>query len=212
MKTSLTPIHRTLKIGLTGGIGSGKSSACGFFAELGAECIKLDDINRSLVKKGSNALAQIAEKFGPDVISAEGNLDRAALRYAIFEADNANSNKQWLEDLLHPLIKDELNHQIDNSHSAYVIVESPLLFEVNSEAEYDYVVVVDIAANAQVERASIRDQHSKQSIEAIMKQQLSSAQRVAKADFVLNNNGDINDLKQQVTSLHHQLLTLKKAH
>lgn len=192
-------------VGLTGGIGSGKSTVAKLFASLGASIINADQLAREVVKPGSPALAEIAQHFGEDAIATNGTLDRSVLRKKIFQND---SDRLWLENLLHPLIAEERLKQIDSATTPYVIVEIPLLFEKQLADEVDRVLVVDTPEALQKSRVAERDKVNTESIEAIMNTQVDRENRLSGADDIIDNSGDIEDLNSQVQALNEKYLRL----
>ncbi|WP_073272374.1 dephospho-CoA kinase [Microbulbifer donghaiensis] len=194
-----------LTIGLTGGIGSGKSAAASCFRALGINVVDADWAARVVVQPGQPALAKIAEHFGADVLLENGELDRAKLRGLVF--DNANE-RSWLEGLLHPLIREEILRALAASQSAYAILESPLLIESGQYKLVDRICVVDLPEEQQVARAGARDRSDAEQIRKIMAAQLPRQQRLEKADDVLDNSGDLASLEAQVEALHQLYLQL----
>ncbi|TEW54909.1 dephospho-CoA kinase [Psychromonas sp. RZ22] len=195
-----------LIIGLTGGIGSGKSTVANEFKELGIDVVDADKVARQVVEPGQPALAEIELYFGKDVIDQEDALDRAKLRDIIFKCE---AKKQWLNALLHPLIRDTMLAQLNAAKSEYAILEAPLLFENNLTKYTKYNLLVDVNEQVQIERAILRDGNTKAQIQAIMKAQLTREQRLEKADYIIDNNSeDLNTLKHNIKILHTQFLTL----
>jgi len=198
----------SLIIGLTGGIGSGKSTVAKHFINLGIEVIDADVVAREVVAPGQLALTEIELYFGSKVIAKDGQLDRAKLRDIIFKSD---LKKQWLNDLLHPIIRTNLLTQLDAAKSEYVILEAPLLLENKLTKYTDYTLIVDVSEELQIKRAMQRDSNSSEQIKAIMDAQISRELRLQQADFVIDNNGtDLDALKQQINNLHLQFLSLRK--
>jgi len=197
----------TLIIGLTGGIGSGKSEACKRFAKRGITIVDADIVAREVVGPDRTALTQICTHFGADIINSTGQLNRSKLRTIIFSNPE---EKQWLESLLHPLINTEIRHQLANATSAYAILASPLLLETTQFQLVDRVLVIDTSEQLQLERASHRDQNNEEQIKAIMQTQLSRQERCARANDIIQNHGDIHELDAQVEKLHQ--LYLEAAH
>ena len=188
-----------LKIGLTGGIGSGKSTACEMFTELGVPVIDADIIAHKLVKPGMPALEEIIKLFGKEVISNDGTLDRKILRDKVF----ANSiDREKLEDILHPAVYREISVQVENINSGYCIISIPLLLETDASRIVDRILVVDVPRELQLERASDRDKTSKKDINAIIDSQISRKDRLSAADDIVDNKGDINDLRKKICELH----------
>lgn len=194
-------------LGVTGGIGSGKSAATDSFSSLGIHIIDADVIAHQVVSKGSPLLLDLQKHFGDDILlnsheSKPGELNRAKLREIIF---NEPQEKKWLENLLHPVIRKKLRTELAAANSLYAILSAPLLFENNLQLEVDRVLVIDCDEALQRERASLRDNSDKGLIEKIMLQQLDRNTRLARADDVIENNGSLIDLKKSVEHYHQQL-------
>ncbi|MCG6200902.1 dephospho-CoA kinase [Psychromonas antarctica] len=197
----------TLIIGLTGGIGCGKSTVSSFFSELNIRIIDADLIARLVVAKGQPALKKIEAHFGLGILT-DGTLNRGLLRDLIFQDDH---HKAWLNNLLHPLIRTEIKRLLAAAEGPYVLLEAPLLFENNLDDFSDYDLVVDLDPKLQLQRASVRDGVSVKSIKAIMDSQIQREQRLDKADFVINNNGvSLQTLKNRVVDLDKQFRSLQK--
>jgi dephospho-CoA kinase len=193
-------------VGLTGGIGSGKSVASGMFAELGAAVVDTDEISRALTAPGGGAISPIRESFGPEYVAADGGLDRARMRNLVFGDADA---KRKLEGILHPRIRDRMRADVAAARQPYVIAVIPLLFETGVCLDLlQRVLVVDCEESAQVRRASARSGLSAQQVRAIMAAQLPRAERLKRADDVLVNDGSIDALRQQVARLHVRYLDL----
>ena len=199
----------TYVVGLTGGIGSGKSTIAELFAELGVPVIDADIVARQVVEKGSLLLAEIAAHFGPEILLEDGALNRAALREKVF---NHESEKQWLNQLLHPAIRHEMLRQLAAQQAPYCIFMVPLLIENNLTALCQRVLVVDVSEQTQMTRASQRDNNQLALIKNIMQSQVSRSERLQHADDVINNDVDLSEslphLKQTVLDLHHLYLQL----
>ncbi len=192
-------------LGLTGGIGSGKSTVAKAFRDLGIAVVDADIAAREVVAKGSPALKQIADHFGPHILQADGTLDRAKLRRIIF--DNSEE-KQWLESLLHPLIERHIRKQLTQATSPYVVFESPLLLETRQHELVDRVLVVDVPEKTQITRASARDNNSEEQIRAIMSTQLPRQERLSRADDIIDNSGSAADTAAQAQQLHLKYLEI----
>nr|WP_010132582.1 dephospho-CoA kinase [Microbulbifer agarilyticus] len=196
-------------VGLTGGIGSGKSAAAARFRYHGVNVVDADIAARVVVEPGRTALAAIAEHFGTDILLENGELDRAALRKRVF--DNPEE-RRWLEQLTHPLIREEIISSLaasSETHNApYAILESPLLLESGQVALVQRVCVVDIPEELQLARATARDSNSVQQIRKIMAAQLPRAERCAQAHDILDNSGSLEALNAQVDALHAQYIQL----
>ena len=193
-------------LGLTGGIGSGKSAAAEHFIALGVHTVDADHAARWVVEPDRPALAQIAEHFSAEVLQANGQLDRAALRRRIFQEPN---ERRWLEALLHPLIRQEIISNLAKAESAYAILVSPLLVESGQHLLTQRVLVIDTPEQLQLERTMQRDNADAQQVQAILNAQASRAERLRYADDVLLNDRDINWLQAEVERLHHFYLTLR---
>lgn len=198
-------------VGLTGGIGSGKSTIAEFFAQLGVPIVDADIVARQVVEKDSPLLAQIAEHFGQQVLTATGELNRAALREQIFHNE---AEKNWLNALLHPAIRHAMLTQLQAQTAAYTLFVVPLLIENKLTALCDRILVVDVSEETQLERASRRDQNNRELIQQIMNAQVSRSTRLSYADDIINNDGEIAQtqhiLRQKVLELHRTYLALAK--
>lgn len=198
----------TLVVGLTGGIGCGKSTACQFFSALGIDVIDTDDIARQLTQPQGLAIAAIQDTFGNTFITPEAALDREKMRNLVFSDNNARLK---LEHILHPLILRETIRQITSTQSPYAIVAIPLLFETS---DYDTIVqrvlVIDCDEEQQISRTIARSHLSEQKVRAIMATQISRKDRIQKADDIIINRQEISDLKNQVIQLHHKYMILSK--
>jgi len=193
-------------LGLTGGIGSGKSAVAEQFASLGVHMVDADQAARWVVEPGRLALRQIAQHFGDGVLLPTGELNRAALRERIF-ADPAE--RQWLERLLHPLIRSEIADHLARADSPYAIMVSPLLIESGQYRTVDRVLVVDVPEVLQIARTVARDQASEEQVRAILKVQAAREERLRHADDVLVNDRDLSWLRSEVERLHHFYLQLR---
>ncbi|RJG11955.1 dephospho-CoA kinase [Pseudomonas cavernicola] len=193
-------------LGLTGGIGSGKSAAAQHFIDLGVHTVDADHAARWVVEPGRPALAQIVEHFGDGVLQADGQLDRAALRARIFQSPE---ERRWLEALLHPLIGQEIISNLARAESPYAILVSPLLVESGQHQLTQRVLVVDAPEQLQLQRTMQRDQAPEEQVQAILKAQASREERLRHADDVLLNDRDLKWLQTEVERLHHFYLTLR---
>lgn len=193
-------------LGLTGGIGSGKSAVATHFGNLGVHLVDADHAARWVVEPGRPALAQITEHFGRDVLQADGQLDRATLRQRIFEHPE---ERRWLENLLHPLIGEEIVRDLASAQSPYAILVSPLLIESGQHRMTQRVLVVDAPEAVQVQRTMARDKVSEEQVGAILKAQASREKRLEAADDVLVNDRDLKWLQREVERLHAFYLTLR---
>jgi dephospho-CoA kinase len=198
----------TLVVGVTGGIGSGKSAVTRRLEEYGITVVDADVVARVVVEPDKPALAQIAEHFGADILQADGTLDRAALRARVFAAE---AERHWLERLTHPLIGQEIVEQLSASRSPYTALSSPLLLDTTQKALVDCVVVVDVPEELQVARTAQRDNNDEAQVKRIMAAQLSRDARLALADIVIDNSGSLEDLYLQVDELHKEFLARAEA-
>jgi len=193
-------------LGLTGGIGSGKSAVAQHFIDLGVHLVDADHAARWVVEPGKPALAKIAEHFGSDVLQADGQLDRTALRNRIFADAN---ERRWLEALLHPLIGQEIIQYLARAESPYAILVSPLLVESGQHKLTQRILVVDAPEKLQVQRTMARDQSSNEQVQAILKAQATRAERLQHAHDVLLNDQDLPWLRAEVERLHTFYLSLR---
>lgn len=194
-----------LIIGLTGGIGSGKTAASDHFQQLGITIVDADVASRTVVEPGRPALQKIAERFGPEMIQEDGGLNRALMRTRVFATEE---DRLWLESLLHPLIAEEIIQGLQNSKSPYSILVSPLLLETAQATMATRVLVIDVPVELQVERTMSRDNNSEEQVRAIVAAQSDRQQRLSKADDVIVNDQDLKHLHQEVEKLHQTYLKL----
>ena len=195
-------------VGLTGGIGSGKSAVAGLFAKLGVDVIDTDEIARELTRPGGEVIEAIRAAFGADAIGADGSLDRAWMRKLVFGEDEA---RKRLEAILHPLIRTESERRAGRVRSAYAILVIPLLVENGVDrARYARVLVVDCPEAQQVERVMRRSGLHEAEVRAILAAQATREQRLAAADDVIDNGGPPGALEGQVSRLNEQYLTLAR--
>lgn len=196
-----------LIIGLTGGIGSGKTAVSTLFDQRGIDIIDADVVAREVVEIGTPALTQIAEHFGPEILAEDGSLNRGALRATIFSDPAA---KDWLEALLHPLIAAETQRQLEQISSPYGIYVSPLLVEMGQRGFCQRLLVVDVNEDIQLQRTMQRDNNDREQVQRIMASQASRQQRLDAANDIINNSGDLADLAKQVDDLHERYLRIAK--
>lgn len=192
-------------VALTGGIGSGKSTVANAFADLGIQIIDADIIARQVVEPGKPALDAIAAHFGPELIAADGTLHRRLLRERIF-ADP--QEKAWLSALLHPLIQQETQRQLQQATSAYVLWVVPLLVENGLYRQANRVLVVDVTPETQLARTMQRDDVTRTHVEQILAAQATREARLAVADDVIDNNGAPDSIMSDVARLHARYLQL----
>lgn len=204
-----SPASKPWILGLTGGIGSGKSAAAQCFVDLGVHLVDADHAARWVVEPGRPALAQIAEHFGASVLQGDGTLNRSALRELIFKDPQ---QRVWLESLLHPLIREEIRQYLARAESAYAILVSPLLLETSQHQMVQRVLVIDVPESVQIERTVLRDKTNEEQVRAILKAQASREERLSRADDVIVNDRDPAWLKSEVERLHHFYLTLRGGH
>ena len=203
MKVSDIPI-----IGLTGGIGSGKSTVAEAFRQHGINTVDADSASRAVVEPGMPALESIGQHFGANILQQDGCLDRAALRSIVFSDPQ---QKAWLESLLHPLIREWIIQQLQTSSGPYVVLESPLLFETDQHQLADTVVLVDIPEELQIERASARDSNLADQIKRIIDSQMPRQEKLSRADIVFDNSQPLETVASRVADLHNQFLSLAAA-
>ena len=190
-------------VGITGGIGSGKSAVTDHLETLGITVVDADKVARVVVEPGTPGLAAIAEHFGEDILLADGRLDRAALRKIVF--DNPDERKV-LEGITHPRIRDEISRQLSEANSPYVVLSSPLLLESDQNTFANYVVVVDVPEEVQLTRTMARDSNSEALVKQIMAAQLDRKTRLSRADTSIMNDGSLDALYERVKKLHEDLL------
>lgn len=195
-------------VGLTGGIGSGKSAVSALFESHGVTVVDADIAARIVVEKGRPALERIADHFGKTVLQEDGSLNRAALRKMIF---NDEGERGWLETLLHPLIHRELQAQLRAASGPYAMLVSPLLVETGQSRLAQRILVVDAPEELQVERSMARDASSEEQIRAIMAAQSSRKKRLSYADDMILNDGSREELAEKVKALHEKYCKLAAA-
>tara|TARA_B100000519_G_scaffold47849_1_gene38444 strand:- start:26 stop:685 length:660 start_codon:yes stop_codon:yes gene_type:complete len=202
---SLGDFGQTPVVGLTGGIGSGKSTVARLFGDLGVHWVDADDVAREVVEPGTPALAEIAKHFGEQILTPDGVLDRAQLRAIVFQE---TEERAWLEALLHPIIREELIRQLnpENYQLPYVLLVSPLLLETDQHELVDRIIVIDVPEDTQIERTMARDTNSREQVERIIAAQMSREDRLARADEVIDNDRPLDDVTRQVRELHERLL------
>ena len=190
-------------LGLTGGIGSGKSAVSAMFEELGIQVVDADIVAREVVEPGSVGLTKITAHFGDEILTSNGTLDRAKLRAIIF-ADE--SQKQWLNNLLHPLIRESMLSQLKQATSNYVILVAPLLFENGLEKYCNHTLLIDVPVDVQITRTTVRDNVSVELAKQIIASQMSRADKQQKAADILDNNRPLEKVKTDVQKLHEKYL------
>lgn len=196
-----------LVVGLTGGIGSGKSTVARLFAEKNVTIIDTDQLARDLTQPDQSALQEVIKLFGQTILLSNGSLNRSKLRTIVFSDEK---KRLQLEKILHPLIRIEVERQIKSSDSPYCIVVIPLLFETERNPLIQRVLVVDTTKELQLSRTATRDNVSPNDVDAILKSQVSREKRLKLANDVIQNDGIIEDLIPQVEKLHQKYLALSK--
>lgn len=205
---SKKPLNTSLIIGLTGGIGSGKTAATDLFIQLGVPVVDADVLARQALAEGSPLLLQVYQHFGYTLQMSDGSLDRAALRARVF---NHPKEKEWLEALIHPWVRNKILTALNEPRDDYMILSSPLLFESQQDQLVDRVLVIDLPESLQIERTCQRDSNSKDLVAKIMQNQLSRAERLARADDVLDNSQGFKELKKQVDFWHQTYQDLARS-
>ena len=195
-------------VGLTGGIGSGKSTVAEMFTAFDVELVDADIAAREVVARGTSALAEIAEHFGSGILMEDGNLDRRALRQVIFHQDQ---EKHWLEELLHPLIRRWLKQQISSSRATYCLLVSPLLLETDQAKLVDRILVIDVSVDTQIARTLARDGGEERTVRAIVASQIDRSERLEHADDIISNDLPLIPLRQRVEKLHQEYLAMARA-
>jgi dephospho-CoA kinase len=198
-----------LRVGITGGIGSGKTALTDWLATQGIVIVDADLAARVVVEPGQPALARITEAFGAEFLLPDGQLDRAALRQRVFSDEN---QRKALEAITHPRIRDELVRQMSVADSPYVVLSSPLLLESSQSDMVDVSIVVDVPETLQIERTMARDQNNRQLVEQIMAAQLDRETRIARSDIVIDNSTSLDALYELAAVLHETLLARAAAH
>lgn len=201
-------MSRRLRIGLTGGIASGKSTVAQRFAELGIPVIDADVAAREVVSPGTPGFARVIERFGTGVLAKNGELERGALRQLIFNDAGARRD---LEAILHPLIRESMEHRAEAAVGPYIVMVIPLLVESGPRGRVDRVLVVDTDEAVQLQRLQARDGGSPEQARAILASQAGRTARLAAADDVLLNTGTVSDVRQAVDGLHEGYLRLAGA-
>jgi len=197
--------QKKLIVGLTGGIGSGKSAVSERFVAKGITVVDADYASRVVVEKGQPALASIAEHFGAEILQEDGTLNRAMLREKIFAEP---AERKWLETLLHPLINQYIFSELAAATTPYAILENPLLFETGQSERCDRILVVDVPVELQVHRVMARDNNPEEQVRAIIKAQIPREDRLPTADDAGGNDSDLAHLDAETSRLHQSYLAL----
>ena len=187
-------------IGLTGGIGSGKSAAANFFQNEGISVIDTDQLARKVIEKDTPGYSKVVDSFGANILDNNDSIDRAKLREEVF---HDNEKRKILESITHPLVRELMVQKISSSTSPYSIIMVPLIFETNSAKNYDRVLVIDCDVEIQLERAMARDENSADLIQKIIDSQCSRSERLSIANDVIPNNHSIEDLQKRSLAMHN---------
>ena len=194
-------------VGLTGGIGSGKSAAANFFQNEGITVIDADDLSREVIEQDTPGFEKIVDCFGSAIIDSDGSINRAFLRQEVFDDEK---KKKLLESIIHPLVRDLMIEKIAASQSLYSIIMVPLIFETNSMNNYNRILVIDCDPIFQLERAMLRDKNSKIQIQKIIDSQCSREERISIANDIIPNNDSLENLKIRCIAMHKFYLGLSK--
>ncbi len=192
-------------IGLTGGIGSGKSAAANFFQNEGITVIDADDLAREAIERNTPGFESIVNYFGSKIVDSDGLINRAHLRKEVFDDEE---KKKVLESIIHPLVRDLMAKKITASNSPYSIIMVPLIFETNSMSNYNRILVIDCDPRLQLERAILRDNNSKEQIQKIIDSQCTREERISIANDIIPNNDSIKNLKTRTIAMHKFYLGL----
>ena len=187
-------------IGLTGGIGSGKSAAADFFQNEGISVIDTDQLARKVIEKDTPGYSKVVDSLGANILDNNDSIDRAKLREAVF---HDSEKRKILESITHPLVRELMVQKISSSTSPYSIIMVPLIFETNSAKNYDRVLVIDCDVEIQLERAMARDENSADLIQKIIDSQCSRSERLSIANDVIPNNHSIEDLQKRSLAMHN---------
>ncbi len=194
-------------VGLTGGIGSGKSAAANFFQNEGITVIDADDLSREVIEQDTPGFKKIVDCFGSAILDSDGSINRAFLRQEVFDDEK---KKKLLESIIHPLVRDLMIEKITASQSPYSIIMVPLIFETNSMNNYNRILVIDCDPIVQLERAMLRDKNSKIQIQKIIDSQCSREERISIANDIIPNNDSLENLKIRSIAMHKFYLGLSK--
>jgi len=194
-----------LVVGLTGGIGSGKSTCAALFSGLGVPVIDADELAHALVAPGEPALADIITEFGPEYLAADGSLDRGMLRQRVFAEP---ASRRRLEAILHPLIRRNIINLVGSVEAPYCIVSIPLLLETGQADLVDRILVIDVPEALQLSRTAARDRLAMDEIRPVLETQAGRSTRLAAADDVISNTGSLDELAAKVQALHREYLSL----
>tara|TARA_B000000460_G_scaffold247561_1_gene222891 strand:- start:945 stop:1541 length:597 start_codon:yes stop_codon:yes gene_type:complete len=187
-------------IGLTGGIGSGKSSAANFFSAHNVLVLEADELAKEAITKGTDGFMQVVDCFGESILNESGEIDRDLMRERIF---SDHTMKSKLESIIHPLVGNKILEKIAESIALYTVVEVPLIFETNSMNNYDRILVIDCYKSLQLERSTRRDKNSQELIQKIIDSQCTREERLSIANDVIANNGSLEELKHKIKETHY---------
>jgi dephospho-CoA kinase len=199
----------TFVVGLTGGIGSGKTTAGAYFEQLGIQVINADIVARGIVENDSKCLAKISYFFGKKSLFSDGSLNRGFIRTEIFDDPK---KRIWLEALLHPPIRKKISSLLELSASKYTILESPLLLETDQCELTNRILIIDLPEHLQIHRTSKRDGSQKKLVESIIESQMQRTKRLELGNDIVTNIGSIGELKSKLLRLHNSYLVLAKSH
>lgn len=192
-------------VGITGGIGSGKSALTAQLQQFGIHVVDADIVAREVVQPGTPALHKINSHFGDDILNSNGELDRASLRQRIFSKPE---ERKWLETMLHPIIRAETIKQLGQASSPYTILASPLLLETDQHELTQHIVLIDVPVELQINRTMARDNNSEEQVRAIIAAQMSREEKQQRADTIIKNDADLQALYNQAADLHKTLQRL----
>ena len=198
-----------LRVGLTGGIGSGKSTVQAIFEQQGVPVLDADQIAREVVRPGQPALGELVELFGPEVLTGTGILNRARVRELVFKDARL---RQRVETILHPRIRELMEKRVQDLRTSYCVLSIPLLLETGQDDLVDRILVVDVSREVQIRRACDRDHTTPEEVAQIVDAQVGREERLARADDILRNDGDLQSLAHQVRRLHHLYVKLAQRH
>ena len=192
-------------VGLTGGIGSGKSAVANFFIAEGIFVVDADHLAKEVIEKDTPGFSSIVDLFGSEILDSTGSIDRANLRVQVF---NDPKKKELLESITHPLVRDLMGKRIASAETPYSIIMVPLIYETNSMSAYDRILVVDCDPSLQLKRASLRDDNSEELIQKIINSQCTRNDRLSIANDVIPNNDSLKNLKARSLEMHNFYLGL----
>lgn len=192
-------------VGLTGGIGSGKSAVANFFIAEGIFVVDADHLAKEVIEKDTPGFSSIVDLFGSEILDSTGSIDRANLRVQVF---NDPKKKDLLESITHPLVRDLMGKRIASAETPYSIIMVPLIYETNSMSAYDRILVVDCDPSLQLKRASLRDDNSEELIQKIINSQCTRNDRLSIANDVIPNNDSLENLKVRSLEMHNFYLGL----